>query len=321
MADNASLPLPRDGSSTSLLAWANTVVNYLRRNVVSVTERITTVVTEQITPIEEDRDATLAAAEAYALDVQAAITAANDFAQATYDAYETAAQAGQAELAQFYLTQAANRVEQRVRIDSDAVLSESISTVQASLALTNAAITTETTARVNGDSALASQITTVQSQANGNSATITQLANSIDGIEANWAVVVNQNGHVTGYIRLDTQASGSNFTVVADRFIVSHPTSAGTLITPFVVGLVNGVSTVGISGNLVVDGTIIGRHLVAGAVTADKIAAATITADKINVASLSALSANIGTVTAGVLKSDDNKMIVDLSGKSITMTT
>lgn len=321
MADNASLPLPRDGSSSSLLTWANAVVNYLRRNVVTVTERITRVVTEQITPIEEDRDATLTAAESFALDVQAAISAANDFAQEIYDSYEAAALAGQAELAQFYLTQAANRVEQKVRIDADGALSESISTVQASLALTNAAVTTETTARVNGDTALASQITTVQSQANGNSASITQLSNSVDGIEANWAVVVNANGHVTGYIRLDSQASGSNFTVVADRFIISHPTAAGTLITPFVVGLVNGVSTVGISGTLVVDGTILGRHLVAAAVTADKIAAGAITADKINVSALSAVSGNLGDMTQGVARSADNKMRIDFNAKSITMST
>lgn len=326
---SADIQLPRNSDNGSLYTWAQSMVNYLRRNVITVTERITTIVTERIAPIEDDREDTLTAAAAYADDVQTAITAAGGYAQSVYNDYATAAAALQASTAQWYLTQAANMVEQQTRITQDSVLSTRIDTVQASLATTNAAVTTETTARVNGDNALASQITTVQSQANGNTASIQTLTSSVNGINAQWGVAISQNGQVTGLVRLDSGATGSTFAVVADKFIIAHPTASGTTITPFVVSLVNGVSTVGINGTLVVDGSIVARHIaassidatkiVSASITTDKLAAGVVTADKINVAALSSIAANIGTVTAGLLRSSDNKMRIDLDAKSIVM--
>lgn len=326
---SAEIQLPRSEDNRSLYTWAQGVVNYLRRNVITVTERITTIVTERIAPIEDDREDTLTAAAAYADDVQTAITAAGGYAQSVYNDYATAAAALQASTAQWYLTQAANMVEQHTRITQDSVLSGRIDTVQASLATTNAAVTTETTARVNGDNALASQITTVQSQANGNTAAIQTVSTSVDGIKAQWGVAISQNGQVTGLVRLDGGATGSTFVVVADKFIIAHPSASGTTITPFVVGLVNNVSTVGITGNLLIDGSVVARHIAAGSIdatkissgsiTTDKLAAGVVTADKINVAALSSIAANIGTVTAGLLRSSDNKMRIDLNAKSIVM--
>ena len=89
--------------------------------------------------------------------------------------------------------------------------------------------------------------------------------------------------------------------VLADHFIIVHPTADGTQIQAFVTGLVNGTATVGINGNLLVDGSILARSL--------------------SVSSLSAISANIGTCTAGVLQSADNKFVIDLNNKLITITT
>lgn len=54
-----------------------------------------------------------------------------------------------------------------------------------------------------------------------------------------------------------------------------------------------------------------------GTLTANNIAAGAITAAKINVASLSSIAADVGTLTAGVLKSPDNKFIIDLNNKQI----
>lgn len=303
MADSsADIPTLRGTDSKGIANWAMTLTNYLRRNNTQVTKTITTVVTEQIEPIVEDQAAVLDAAEQYADDVQAAITAAGGFAQSVYDSYEAAAAANQAGLAQFYLTEAANRVEAKVRVDEDLVSSEKIDTVAAYLAGTGATISTIETAVSNGDTAIATRIDNVQTQANGNSASVGTLTSSVNGLNAQWGVAININGHVSGLVRLDGGASGSNFLVVADKFIISHPSSSGTLITPFVVGLVDGVSTVGINGNLIVDGNILARHL----------AAASVTASKIDVASLSAISADIGTVTAGRIESADGNSYWDL---------
>jgi hypothetical protein len=177
--------------------------------------------------------------------------------------------------------------------------SEQLVAVSADLTAAQAAITTEATVRAAADGALASDITTLETTVNGVSATVTQHSESIDGIEARWGVAVNINNRVTGQIRLDGLASGTTFSVLADKFIIVHPTVDATEIQAFITGLVNGVSTVGINGNLVVDGTILARH--------------------IDVTSLSAIVADVGTITAGVLQSSDGKMVIDLNNKSIRM--
>lgn len=124
---------------------------------------------------------------------------------------------------------------------------------------------------------------------------------SIERLDNSYTISVNNNGRVTGAIRLDGTDGTSTFGVLADKFIIVHPSTNGTTIQAFVVGLVDGVSTVGINGNLLVDGTILARH--------------------IDVDTLSALSANIGTVTAGLIQSGDGRMTIDLDNVRIRMGT
>lgn len=281
------LPFPRSGEPSSLLAWAKALVNTLSRRFVQTEGTITKVVEETIDPLVEDQSKALDALAQYAEDVQQQITEANGFAQDVFDLYQQAAQARHAALAQHYLTEAVSRLEQHVRISEDQVTAQNINTVAAYLAGTAATIETIQQAVVNGEDSVAQKIETVESQAAGNSAAITTIQESINGIEARWGIAIDLNGRVVGLVQLDGSASGSTFTVVADKFVISHPSASGTTITPFVVGMVNGVSTVGINGNLVVDGSILARHL--------------------NVGTLSAISANIGTVTAGIIRSADGK--------------
>lgn len=199
--------------------------------------------------------------------------------------------------------------------------------------------------------AVETDVSTLTTTVNGNTASITTLTTSVDGLGAQWGVTINVNGRITGAVRLDSGATSSTFAVLADKFIVVHPSANGTTIQAFIVGLVNGVSTIGVNGNLLVDGTVIARtigasaittdkldagavtaakisagaietdKLAASAVTADKIAAGTITADKLAVTSLSAIAANVGTVTAGVLRSSDSKFKIDLTNKTLTIET
>lgn len=70
-------------------------------------------------------------------------------------------------------------------------------------------------------------------------------------------------------------------------------------------GEIDGEATVGIDGNMVVDGTIVARN----------VAAAAITADKISTASLSAISANLGTITAGLARDAASEFQVDFNNK------
>jgi predicted phage tail protein len=94
--------------------------------------------------------------------------------------------------------------------------------------------------------------------AGGNNAAIEALSQSVNGIKALRTIKVDVNGVVSGYGILSKLVDGqvtSSFGVNVDTFFVTHPGYSGKH-KPFTIGRVNGVNTVGISGNLVVDGSV-----------------------------------------------------------------
>lgn len=234
---------------------------------------------------------------------------------------------------QTYQNRASISVEQRVRNSETVNLASQITTLTSSLATTNATVSTNQTtvagqisalsaqdatlasaitagdatnasAIATGDAAnassitaLAATVTTVQTQANGNTTSISTIQSSLNGTQARWGVVINANGQVTGLIRLDGGSTGSTFTVVADKFVVAHPSSPGTTQVVFVAGSINGVSGVGINGNVLIDGSILARHL--------------------SVGTLSAIAADLGTVTAGLIRNSSDTIRYDLPNMKI----
>lgn len=126
---------------------------------------------------------------------------------------------------------------------------------------------------------------------------VTQTLNAALG---QWGIQVNVDNRVSAAIRLDGGATESSFAILADKFEVVHPSDNDDVIQGFVVGSVDGVTTVGIDGDLVVDDTIVARH--------------------IDVDELDAISADIGTITAGKLQRADGAMVVDLDNKALTIT-
>jgi hypothetical protein len=190
------------------------------------------------------------------------------------------------------------RVEQQARLtDREAFVSQ-FSEFNAQLGLTQGQITEEIQARADGDSANAELIQTVSTALNGNIAQVQILATSIDGIEQKFAVTLNNNGQVTGLIQLDGTAAGSNFTVVADTFLVAQPDAAGGAPVP-----VFSIQTVGSTPKLAIRG--------------DMIANGTITAQKLVAATLSAISANLGTITAGLIRNTGDTLRFDLPNMRI----
>lgn len=223
---------------------------------------------------------------------------------------------------QNYQNRASISVEQLVRNSETVNLASQITTLSSSLATTNATVSTNQTtvagqisalsaqdatlaaaitagdnANASSITALASTVTTVQTQANGNTTSISTIQSSLNGTQARWGVVINANGQVTGLIRLDGGSTGSTFTVVADKFVVAHPSSPGTTQVVFVAGNINGVSGVGINGNVLIDGSVLARHIAVG--------------------SLSAISADIGTVTAGLIRNSADTIRFDLPNMKI----
>lgn len=130
---------------------------------------------------------------------------------------------------------------------------------------------------------------------------VERVVEEINQAAGQWSVSVNDNGRVIGAVRLDGGAETTEFGVLADRFVVVHPAANNTTIQAFVVGIVDGVLTVGIDGFLIVDGSI--------------------TTPKLHVELLSAISGNIGTITAGTVSSGDGRFTIDLNAKSIVMST
>jgi hypothetical protein len=193
-------------------------------------------------------------------------------------------------------------VEQSQRLTDKLAFAQQITTLEAALDDAAAAIQVEQTVRAEADVSLSSQITTVASGVAANTASVVVIQESINGIQARFGVALNVNGQVIGLISLDGSPEGSNFTVVADKFLVALPdVTGGDAVPVFSIQNVNGSAKLALRGDMIADGTIIARH--------------------IETTSLSAISANIGEVTAGVLRSTDNLMRIDLNAKSISITT
>ncbi len=273
-------------------AWGSQLVTALRRSAGSVAETITQV----IAPITEDREEALTELQAYAALVDGFISTASAEAQAYYSAYQDAVTANQPALAQTYLTQAVNTAGRTVSIGAEVATSESLDITAAYLNGTFADISDVRTAVANGDTALSQRITTVQAQANGNTSSITTITTAT-GTDANYALLANANGHIKAGFLLNSGVAGSNIVFIADKFIIANPSDSGDLKAFFVAGDVDGVSTVGLDGNLAITGSI-------GAYA-------------LNVVELSAITGNVGTLTAGVIQSTSGDMVIDLDNGTI----
>ena len=130
--------------------------------------------------------------------------------------------------------------------------------------IASAAVQQYDEARAGSDSALASSVQTLQTTVGTHTTSIQTQAQSIDGINARYTVKIDANGYVAGYTLIANAAQGnepptSAFIVKADVFAVGYPGHVG--LYPFLVGVVNGVSRVGINGDLIVDGSIKGRSI------------------------------------------------------------
>ena len=159
-----------------------------------------------------------------------------------------------------------------------------------------AALKTESLARVNGDQAEATARLGLAASIDGKIAAVDEefsaVADRLSGLSAKWGIKVTAGDKVAG-ISLNNDGAESSFIVLVDKFAVALPTGAGVKY-PFVVGSIEGTPTVGIDGNLVVDGTILTRALSAESVTADKIKAGAITSDRIAAGAITADLINVG---------------------------
>ena len=129
--------------------------------------------------------------------------------------------------------------EQSARATTDAALATQVTGVQTSFNNLSSRVATEETTRANADTANASSITQVSARLNNvGGVTLEQRfnaqASNLNGLNAQYTVKINNNGHVSGFGLASTAVNGvptSTFAVVADRFVIAAPSGATT--TPF----------------------------------------------------------------------------------------
>ena len=194
--------------------------------------------------------------------------------------------------------EAAITSESSTRTTNDNALSTRIDQVSAaaSSGVSQAAFDSEVTARAQGDQNNVTSITTLTSALNGNQTAITQVATAGNGVFAQVFTKIDTNGYIAGYSL--GVAAGPNGTPTATMtFILDNFRIVGTgasPITPFQVYIKNSVATVGITGSLIVDGTIIAGKIAAGAISAAEIKAGAITTDKLAIGDFTNLVNNPG---------------------------
>jgi hypothetical protein len=105
-------------------------------------------------------------------------------------------------------------------------------------------------------------------------------------------VTVDVNNNVAGIKLLNAGEGTSSFNVLADHFQVAVP--GQNPIPVFTTGIIGGVPTVGVNGDLILTGTITARMLQVG--------------------TLSAISANLGNIKAGTMTDPNGtRMVIDLN--------
>lgn len=316
MAVNTTLPLvyPIGGNQRSLELAVRGIIDVLRtmrtdidqQAAIDAIEQNLTQIESNIGTIENDIDFLESAAvtdqERFLWGLYTAFEAVQGSAAETLAYAETQLRKAADAVAQIDRRNQDNAaqiiVEQQVRVSETETFAQQLTSLSAYLAGAGATIIDIETAVSNGDSSVAEKFSLVESSVAGNTSSIGSISTSIDGIHAQWGISTNMNGRVTGLVTLDSNQNTSKFTVVSDKFEVVSFDDNGDLITPFIVGNIGGVGHVGITGNVILDGTLIARHIAAGAIETAALAAGSVNAGKIASGAVETAKLAAGAVTA-----------------------
>lgn len=136
----------------------------------------------------------------------------------------------------------------------------------------------------------------VRAQSGSNTIAITETLEAVGGSEAlaaRWAVAIDINGNVTGLVQLSGDLNYSQFSVIADNFVFSHPDiDGGTPFPALIISDLGDGPVARLNGDLIVNA---------------------ILAQEGNFITLSSISLNAGTITAGRLQNADNTTYLDLN--------
>lgn len=177
---------------------------------------------------------------------------------------------------------------------ADTLLAQIIRTqrISAQTANSSASIIRVDKAQADGISALASSLETVSTTLGENTASVTVLSESVDGIKAQYTVAVEAGGVTGGYVITGIQlADGTgkiSFGIKADEFYIVDPNDSDTVEIPFVIS----------GGQVYIKSAVIPQ----------------ITADKITTTDLASITATLGSVTTGRIQSPNGKLDINALG-------
>lgn len=308
MSAEVAFPLPPPTATTPQLSqWGTQLATTLRRlqangafkgadeaDLTAITAKLTaleTQISSLLESLENGSFETLTAQQKFILSLVSAVDAIfgsfAEYNKTAFDWAQKAAAGGVEALAKGHIDRGFGRTvvinEQLTRQTETFALSQSLIAVNAAIGQTNANVTSLQQAYVTADAALAQSITGVQTSVAGNTSSINQIMSSVDGIKSRWGVSVTAQDYVQGLVQLDGTASGSTFTIIADKMQYAQPgVSGGDPIQVLAIANVNGAPKIAFRADMIGDGAI--------------------TARSISVGSLSAITADIGTVTAGKIR-------------------
>lgn len=130
-----------------------------------------------------------------------------------------------------------------------------------------ASVVTETQARIDGYNALSQSLSTVTNTVGAHTASITNLTQVTNGINARWTMALNSNGHITG-ITANNNGQYGTLAFVADEMSFVAPNGGSPIkVMSVVSNKVRFNSNVEIYGDLLVTGTINNAKLTDNTVT------------------------------------------------------
>ena len=135
----------------------------------------------------------------------------------------------------------------------------------ATLSSAQSYVNTYSYAKATVDSNIASSVGTVSARLDtGDYAAVktsaSASASAITGLQAQYVLKVDANGRVAG-MTLASGGTGSSVVFLADKFGFVKADGSGTPKTIMALGTVGGVSTLGLDGNLVLDGSIVAQSI------------------------------------------------------------
>lgn len=186
-------------------------------------------------------------------------------------------------------TGAAVASESSARASAVSALASLIDVLTATTNGNTAAISTEQTARASADTAIAQSVSTVLARLDSGDYAAVKIqssatASALGGVLAEHVIKVDANGHISA-VKLLSDGSESSLVFLADKVLFVAPDGSGTPKSVMILGQINGISTVGIDGNVVVDGTISARSLAVKTITAASGVIADLAVDTLQIAS------------------------------------